>query len=60
MLGSAFNTTIASNRGLNPDNLCPYREIYRSILHRVEMNVETYPNVSARDGSCQIVNSYHS
>ena len=54
MLSSAFNTTIAFNRGLNPDNHCPYREIYRSILQRVQ----TYPNVSARNGSCQIVNHY--
>ena len=40
MLGSAFNTTVASNRGLNRDNPCPYSEIYRSTSHRILMNVK--------------------
>ena len=55
MLGSALNTIIASNRGLNRDNPCPYREIYRSTSYHVLMNLS---NVSACNGMCQTINTY--
>ena len=40
MLGSNFNNSIASNRGLNRNHPCPYREIYSSPSHRALEKVQ--------------------
>ena len=54
MLGSALNATIASNRGLNRNNPCPYRKIYRNTSHLVLINLEK----CIQTGSCRIVDPY--